>query len=255
MLNKKIWKEYRKTKSPELQEKLVLEYLTLVQKVVLKMASFLPPHISRDDLYGYGILGLLEAVERYDVDLGIPFPAYAQKRIKGAIIDALRKEDWVPTSLRKKAKIVEEAYFTLESELGRSATDEEIAGYLHISLPELGEWLKEIQFISIISLEEPLTEGETSSYAEQLTDKNSPNPETVSEEKEIKEILARAVGELPEKERTVISLFYYNYLSNKEIAQVMNLSDSRISQLHTKAIFRLRGKLSRQKKDFSGWFK
>ncbi|MFY9377660.1 MAG: FliA/WhiG family RNA polymerase sigma factor [Peptococcia bacterium] len=249
MENKEMWRKYSNSKSQELKEQLVIEYLPLVKRVANKVATYIPSHVSRDDLNSNGIIGLLEAVERYDVELGIPFPAYASKRIKGSIIDAMRREDWIPLSLRKKAKILEEAYANLENELGRSARDEEIAAYLQISLEELDIWLKEIQFISIISLEEPLFEGDNVSHGEYIVDQNSPNPEKIFEINELKTILAQAVNDLPEKEKTVVSLFYYNDLTNKEIAEVMDLSDSRISQLHTKAIFRLRGKLSRQKRN------
>jgi len=249
MPRNEIWKNYASSKSPELKEQIVLEHIYLVQRIANKVAAYLPPHISRDDLNSNGIFGLLEAVERYNPDWGVPFPAFASKRIRGAIIDALRREDWIPAALRKKAKLVEDAYYSLESTLGRNASDEEIANYLDITPGELQEWLKNIQFISIISLDEPLNDGEEGVFRDQVTDPSSPNPAVISEANDLKKILAKAVSELPEKERTVISLFYYNDLSNKEIAQVMELSDSRISQLHTKAIFRLRGKLSRQKKN------
>lgn len=249
MENRDIWQRYMNSKSPELKEQLVLQYLPLVKKVAYKLAGYLPAHISRDDLNSNGIFGLIEAVERYNVELGIPFSVYASKRIKGAIIDAMRKEDWIPLSLRKKAKLVEEAYCTLENKLYRSATDEEVAEYLQISLEELNIWLKEIRFISIISIDQSLIEGEITLYGEYLGDKYSPDPEIISENNELKTILAKAVNELPHKEKSVVSLYYYNDLSNKEIAQIMDLSDSRISQLHTKAIFRLRGKLSRQKRN------
>lgn len=235
--------------SPEAKEQLILEHIILVRRIANKLAAYLPQHISRDDLTSNGIFGLLEAVNRYDAQLGVPFPAYAAKRIKGAIIDAMRREDWVPADLRRKAKLVEKAYSDLENSLERSATDEEVALYLKISLDELQEWLKDIQFISIISLDEPLTRRDEGFYREQITDPDSPDPVKVCEAKELKEILAKAVSQLPDKEKTVISLYYYNELSNKEIAQVMDLSDSRVSQLHTKAIFRLRGKLSRQKRN------
>ena len=249
MQNNENWKIYMSSNSPEIKEQLVLQHINLVQKIANKVATYLPSHISRDDLNSNGIFGLLEAADRYNVELGIPFPAYAAKRIRGAIIDAMRREDWVPTALRRKAKLIEEAYSILENELGRNASDEEVAEHLKITLTDLDQWLKNIQFISIISLDEPLIEGDDGVYAEQITDLSSPNPVVISENNELKKILAKAVSSLPEKEKTVVSLFYYNDLSNKEIAQVMNLSESRISQLHTKAIFRLRGKLSRQKRN------
>lgn len=249
MENKELWRKYRNCNSQELKEQIVIEYLPMVKKVANKVAAYLPPHISRDDLNSNGVFGLLEAVERYNAELGIPFSAYAGKRIKGSIIDAMRREDWIPLTLRNKAKQIEEAYYNLENQQRRSAEDEEVAEYLQITLEELNIWLKEIQFISIISLDEPLFEGDNVSHGEYIIDRNSPNPEIISEINELKILLAKAVNDLPEKEKMVVSLFYYNDLANKEIAKVMELSDSRISQLHTKAIFRLRGKLSRQKRN------
>lgn len=245
-----LWKEYFLSKNPVVKEKLIIENIYLVKKLADKVGYYLPQHISREDLCSNGIFGLLEALERYNPQLGIPFNIYASKRIKGAIIDALRREDWVPTAIRKKARLLEQAYQKVEDQLERNATDEEVAAYLNISLDELYQWLKNIQFISIISLDEPLSEGEENLIRDNVPDLSSPDPVRRAEESEAKKILAKAVGELPEKEKLVISLFYYQDMTNKEIAHIMELSDSRISQLHTKAIFRLRGKLARLKKSF-----
>lgn len=243
-----LWKIYINEKSPEIKEKLVLNYISLVNKMANKVASYLPMHILKEDLYSYGVFGLLEAIERYNPELGITFEGFCRKRIKGAIIDGIRKEDWVPVGIRKKAKLIEQAYLKLETRLNRNATDEEVAIELNISLNELYQWLHSIQFISILSLDEPITNTEDVLLKDSIADEQSPNPTYILEEAEIKIILSKAVEELPEKEKTVISLYYYHDLTNRQIAQVMNLSDSRVSQLHTKAIFRLRGKLARQKK-------
>lgn len=244
-----LWKEYFVSKNPAIKEQLVIENISLVRKMADKVGSYLPRHVPREDLYSNGIFGLLEAVERYNPQLGIPFNLYAGKRIKGSIIDALRREDWVPEGLRKKARLLEQAYQKVEAELNRNAADAEVAAFLNITPEELYQWLKNIQFISIISLDEPLAESEDSKMVHNIPDFTSPNPVQQAEENEVKKILARAVGELPEKEKLVVSLFYYQDMTNKEIAQIMELSDSRISQLHTKAIFRLRGKLARLKKN------
>lgn len=243
-----LWKEYLNKKDPEIKEKLIIHYISLVKKIAKKMAYALPAHLDGDDLYSYGIFGLLEAIDRYNPNFGIPFAGFAVKRIKGAIIDEMRKEDWIPVSVRKKAKLIEKAYQKIEMQLGRNATDEEIASELRISPAELSQWLIMVQYITLISLDESFSEEETISLKDYLPNMESPNPLFITEKKELKMMLIKTIKELPEKEKLVISLYYFHDLANKEIAQVMKLSESRISQLHAKAIFRLRGKLSRFKK-------
>ena len=196
----------------------------------------------------YGIFGLLEAIDRYNPDFGIPFASFAVKRIKGSIIDGIRKEDRLPATLRKKARQVERAYEKVESQLCRSATDQEIAAELGISLEEFAKWLKALQYITILSLDEPLSEDQEISLKDNLSNPESPDPMQITIENEIKGILANFIESLPEKEKYVISLYYYHDLSNKEIAKILEVTPSRISQLHTKAIFRLRGKLSQNNK-------
>lgn len=248
-----LWKAYITDKSPEIKDQLVHHYIPLVERVAAKASCSLPEHLSKDDLVGYGVFGLLEAVDRYNPEQGVPFQYFAVKRIKGAMIDGIRKEDWVPVTVRKKAKLLEQAYQKIEKSHGSTAGDEEVAAELNITVNELMQWLKDIQYITILSLDEPLDADGVLMLKDSVTDAVSPDPVKTMEKNEIKKYLAKAVGELPEKERTVISLFYYNDLSNKEIARVLELSDSRISQLHTKAIFRLRGKLSRLKKGRESW--
>lgn len=235
-------------KSPTMKEKLVLENIGLVQRIANKIAGSMPSHITADDIYSYGIFGLLEAVERYNPEYGIPFNNFASIRIKGAIIDGIRKDDWVPNTVRKKAKMIEEAYLNLESTSSGLVTDERVAKYLGISLEELRQWYASIQYITLISLDEPISEGENYTLLDNVHNQTSSNPEKTSEQNELKDMLVKAVGDLPDKERLVVTLYYYEDLSNKEIAKIMNLSDSRISQLHTKAILRMRGKLARLKK-------
>lgn len=243
-----LWQEYYLKRDLAIKDELIIHYISLVQKIAKKMAYSLPTHMDKEDLYSHGIFGLLEAIDRYNPNLGIPFTGFAVKRIKGAMIDGIRKEDWLPVSVRKKAKLIEQAYQRLEMQLGRNATDEEIAMELKISLEELSQWLKTVQIITILSLDETLSEEEDFYLKDNLPNPESPNPVDITEEKEIKAILGKTLAELPEKEKLVISLFYFHDLSNKEIASVLELSESRISQLHTKAIFRMRGKLARIKK-------
>lgn len=243
----KLWKDFIERRELETKEELILHYVSLVKKIACKISYQLPSHFSKEDLFSYGVFGLIEAVERYDPSYGIPFQNYAAKRIKGSIVDGIRKEDWVPVTTRKKAKLIEQAYLNLENS-ENNTSDEAVAAELKISVEEFRSWLNNIQYITIISLDEPISEDENSPVKDIIKDQCAPSPAASAEEKEIKKLLAKAIGDLPEKERTVVSLYYYNDLSNKEIARVMELSDSRISQLHTKAIFRLRGKLARLKK-------
>ncbi|MDD2211452.1 MAG: FliA/WhiG family RNA polymerase sigma factor [Clostridia bacterium] len=244
-----LWKEYLLNKAPAVKEDLIVHYIPLVQKIVKKMVCVLPAYMQQDDLFSYGILGLLEAIDRYNPNLGIPFAGFAVKRIKGAIIDGIRREDWFPVTVRKRAGQVEQAYQKIELQVGRNATDEEIASELGISLEELSKWLKTLQYITILSLDESFSEEQEVCLMDSLFNSESPNPLQITVEKEIKAILAKAIAGLPEKEKVVISLYYFHDLSNKEISQILELSPSRISQLHTKAIFRLRGKLSLYKKN------
>lgn len=244
MDSRNLWKEFSLKKDPAVKEKLIIYYIYLVQKIAKKTANSLPTYIDQDDLFSYGIFGLLEAIDRYNPDFGIPFASFAVKRIKGSIIDGIRKEDRIPVSLRKRAKQVELAYQKVEMQLGRNATDEEIASELGIDLQELLNWLKTMQYITILSLDESLSEEQDLTLKESIDNPESPNPLQITIENEIKDTLTKAVQGLPEKEKYVISLYYFHDLSNKEIAKVLEVSPSRVSQLHTKAIFRLRGKLS-----------
>jgi len=243
-----LWKEFFLKKDPAVKEKLIVHYISLVQKIAKKAACSLPSYIDQDDLSSYGIFGLLEAIDRYNPDFGIPFTSFAVKRIKGSIIDGLRKEDRLPATLRKRARQIEIAYQKVETQLCRNATDEEIATELGISQEDLAKWLKSLQYITILSLDEPLSEDQDTSLKDNIYNPESPNPMQIMIENEIKGILTNAVESLPKKEKNVISLYYFHDLSNKEIAKVLEVSPSRISQLHTKAIFRLRGKLSQNRK-------
>ncbi len=244
-----LWGKYVEDRNPEIKEKLIIYYVVLVKRIANKISYYLPEHFSKEDLNSYGIFGLIDAIERFNPALGIKFVSFASKRIRGAMIDGIRKEDWVPVNVRKKAREIEQAYQKLEMLKEGNISDEEIAKELNISLPELSRWFKSIQYVNILSLHEPLDEEGASVLADNVQDRISPNPEDLIEKKEIIAILTKAINELPEKEKNVVSLYYYNDRSNKEIAEILELSDSRISQLHTKAILRLRGKLSRIKKE------
>ncbi|MDR1204380.1 MAG: FliA/WhiG family RNA polymerase sigma factor [Peptococcaceae bacterium] len=240
-----LWEKFLKEGDIPSKEALILEYIPLVQKLSNQMAGHFPAHIAKDDLYGYGIFGLLESIDRYNPSLGVPFSFFAGKRIKGAMIDGLRKEDWIPTALRKRAKQIENAFRDVEMASGGAAEDSQVAEALDMSEDELQSWLSKMQFLHLLSLDEPLPGDEELYVKDNLKDPKSPDPIDKIQDDEIKSLLADAIENLPEKERLIVSLFYYEDLSNKEIAQVMELSESRISQLHSKAVFRLRNKLNR----------
>lgn len=235
----RLWLDYQKYKKKEVREILVEQYLTLVKMVAGRIAISLPQYVDKDDLVSNGFFGLLDAIEKFDPTRGIKFETYAVARIRGAILDAIRAQDWVPTSLRQKAKQYEQTLAFLENKLGRSATDEEIAQALGITLNDLYTLLNQLNASTIVPLEEFVKSETPSSH--QI------NPSEQIETEDVKNSLAKSIDKLPEKERLVVSLYYYEGLTLKEISLILKLSEARISQLHTKAIFRLRGALSRIK--------
>ena len=237
-----LWKNYKAGKSTELRNKLAEYYLPLVKIVGGRLAVSLPPHLDRDDLLSSGFFGLLDAIDRFDITRNIKFETYAGVRIRGAMIDYLRSKDWIPVTMRQKIRKYEQTVYKLETELGRSATDKEVAEALEISLDELQILVSQCNAATVIPLEEYLKTD-----APEAVDAN---PADTAEFFEIKDTLARAIDKLPEKERTVVSLYYYEELTLKEISLILHLSEARISQLHTKAIFRMRNYLTRIKETF-----
>ncbi len=233
-----LWSEYLTNRSQNTRSKLIETYLPLVKLVAHRMAIGLPQHVDTDDFISEGFLGLLQALERFDPSREIKFETYAISRIRGAIIDALRAKDWVPTSVRQKAKLYEQAVSELEHQFGRAATDNEIAQKLSISLKQLSDWISQLNSTTLISLDD---------FASEYIDSENSTPLQIVEEYDLKNTIAEAIERLPEKERIVVSLYYYEGLTLKEISYILKLSEPRISQLHTKAIFRLRGSLSRIK--------
>ncbi len=236
-----LWLKYKETKSVELRNEIAENYLQLVKIICGRLAVSLPPHLDRDDLLSSGFFGLLDAIDRFDVTRNIKFETYAGVRIRGAILDYLRSKDWIPVTMRQKIRKYEQTVSKLETELGRSATDKELAAALGISVEELQTLIGQCNSATIIPLEEYLK----TDVAEAV----DTNPANSTEFFELKETLAKAIERLPQKERTVISLYYYEELTLKEIALILNLSEARISQLHTKAIFRMRGYLAQSKED------
>jgi len=246
-----LWKEYKKTKSLNIREHFVTKYAPLVKYVAGKIAIGMPQNVDYDDLVGYGVFGLLDAIDKFDPDRDIKFKTYAVTRIRGAIYDELRSIDWVPRSVRQKAKELERTIGSLENRLGRAATDEEIANELGINLKEFHSLILKLSGASILSLSDIWYVGEESDKVAVMETVESPrslNPDTIVEREEIKNIIVNAIRELPDKEKKVLILYYYEDLTLKEIGEVLQVTESRISQLHTKAIMRLKAKLMNIKK-------
>ncbi len=238
-----IWLEYRRTNDKVLRDKLIVMYSPLVKYVAGRLGSGLPAHVDEGDLVSYGLLGLIGAIERFDLDRDIKFETYAIARIRGAIIDELRALDWVPRSVRSRAREIERAIAGLEAKLGRAPTDEEISAKVGISVEELEDSLTDIARSSIAALDELWStsgEGDQVSLLDTLEDPESIRPAEALDETELREILGDAIARLPEREKLVITLYYYEELTLREIGEVLGVTESRISQLHTKAILRLK---------------
>ena len=234
-------------------EEYIEKYLPLVKRLAGRLSIYLPSHIKEEDLLSYGLMGLLDALKKYEPARGVKFETYASLRIRGSMIDGLRAMDWVPQSVRQKIKNVRQAYMELESRSGQSPSQQEVAEYLQISLHELNTILLQGQYVTMLSLEDLVhkgTDGDAhNSPLDMIIDFNAQEQFNKIEKEEQKKLITQAVDRLSEKEKTVVALYYREELTLKEIAQIMNLSESRISQIHSKAILRLRGYLSRQKKN------
>ena len=234
-----VWNQYVKTHNAQLKDKLTEHYVHLVKLVAGRLGIYLNQYIDLDDLVGYGVLGLIDAIDKFDPDKNVKFETYASLRIRGAILDAIRKLDWIPRTLRKKQKDIDKIYIELEGKLGRTPVDQEMADALHISLEDYSTLLKEVNVSTLISIDENVYQFEA------VKDQNAQIPERCVEEKEIKDTLARLIDDLPEREKKVIFLYYYEELTLKEISRVLEVSESRVSQLHTKAVSRLRDNMSK----------
>jgi RNA polymerase sigma factor for flagellar operon FliA len=242
-----LWLEYRRTRDKALRDRLIVTYAPLVKYVAGRLGSGLPTHVDQGDLVSYGLLGLIGAIERYDPERDIKFETYAMARIKGAIIDELRSLDWVPRSVRARAREIERAITELEARLGRAPTDEEIAAKIGISNEELEESLTDISRSSIAALDELWSvsgEGDQISLLDTIEDPSGARPAEALDETETKELLADAISRLPEREKLVVTLYYYEELTLREIGEVLGVTESRVSQLHTKAVLRLKSRLS-----------
>jgi RNA polymerase sigma factor FliA len=243
----KLWHQYKKnTNNGQLREKLILHYLHLVRYVVSRLPISLPISIATEDLISYGTMGLMEAVERFDPDRGLKFETYAVTRIRGAIIDQLRFQDWIPRGVRKRSKNLSEAMRRLEEELGRTPTDDELAEELGVSKSKVQTMLAESNNY-VLSLDDKYggeASDNTLSLMDMVEDKNSPDPQGEYEANELRRRLAAAIASLPEREKLLVALYYHENMTLKEIGDVISVSESRVCQLHAQAILRLRSKLS-----------
>lgn len=246
-----VWAKYKDNSDIAARDELIVYYAHLAKYVANRLAINLSSLVEVEELISYGIEGLIDAIEKFDLSRNIKFETYAITRVRGSMIDGLRSMDWVPVSVRQKSKELEKAYMSLEARLGRAASDMEVAEELGITLDAFASLLKEVAATTILSLDDflPGEDGDDRKkrIVDLLEDHNAGDAQEIVELSEVKELLAQSISRLPEKEKTVVYLYYYEGLTLKEIGTVLNLSESRISQLHTKAILRLRGSLSKKK--------
>ncbi len=238
----KLWDSYTKSKSPEIREKLILEYAPLVKLVAGRLSMYLGYNVEYDDLVSYGIFGLIDAIDKFDNMKAVKFETYASLRIRGAILDQIRKMDWIPRTIRQKQKKIDAAMKDIEAVTGRAATDEEIAKSLGISDDDYLAWQSQMKITGVVSLNEFMESG-SEVPTEQANQHRFESPEEVIEKDELKKVLQQALELLTEKEKKVILLYYYEDLTLKEISNVLEVSESRISQLHTRALQKMKAKM------------
>ena len=238
----KLWDAYRQKKTQEIREQLIIEYAQLVKLVAGRLSMYLGHNVEYDDLVSYGIFGLIDAIDKFDVEKNVKFETYASLRIRGAILDQIRKMDWIPRSVRQRQRKIDEAMKQIEMRTGKTASDEELAKQLGLTDEELCSWQTQLKGTNVVSLKEFEETG-----PEPMIDSAHPvrfsQPEEVVEEEELKEKLAESLELLTEKERRVIELYYYEDMTLKEISKILEVSESRISQLHTKALNKMRKKM------------
>ncbi|HUR18100.1 MAG TPA: RNA polymerase sigma factor WhiG [Acidimicrobiales bacterium] len=242
-----LWREYKDTASRDARDRLIVHYSPLVKYVAGRVSVGLPQNIEQADLVSYGIFGLIDAIDKFDISRNIKFETYAIARIKGAIIDELRSIDWVPRSVRAKARSVEKAYAALESTLLRTPTDAEVAAEMRITERELQNIFNQISFVGLIALDEMLSvngeRGESTTLGDTIADKGE-GPVGAFEVEEMKQILAGAINRLGDREKVVLTLYYYEGLTLSEIGEILGVTESRVCQIHTKAVLQLRSKMT-----------
>ncbi len=240
----KLWETYRKSPTPEMREQIILEYAPLVKVVAGRLSMYLGYNVEYEDLVSYGIFGLIDAIDKFDIQKDVKFETYASLRIRGAILDQIRKMDWIPRTVRQKQKKIDEAIRNIEMRTGKNATDEQVAGELGLEQEELTEWQSRLKITNVISLNEFLEQGQEP-VMDARGNSHFSQPEDVVSESELKQVLEEALEVLTEKEKKVILLYYYEDLTLKEISKVLEVSESRVSQLHTKALLKMRAKMGK----------
>ncbi len=232
---------------PDVKEQMILEHEPLIRYIVNRLAVRLPNHIDLDDLYSTGVIGLMDAIDKFDPGKGCKFKTYAEFRVKGAVLDQLRSLDWVPRSVRQKGRKLEQAYTDVEQRLGRAASEDEVADSLGLELDKFHTMINQVRGISLVNLEEirgTNSDGDkTGTFADVVEDVQSENPFASLKTTEMKHVVSDTIEGLPEKERLVVSLYYYEDLNMKEIGNILGITESRVCQIHTKATARLAGKL------------
>lgn len=234
----KLWEMYQIKQTPELREQIILEYAPLVKVVAGRLSMYLGYNVEYDDLVSYGIFGLIDAIDKFDMDKEVKFETYASLRIRGAILDQIRKMDWIPRTVRQKQKKIDEAIKKVEMQTGKTSLDEEVARELGVTGDELTEWQSQLKVTNIVSLNEFIEQG-TEPVMDARHNSHFIQPEEQVQETELREKLQEAMEQLTEKEKKVILLYYYEDLTLKEISRVLEVSESRISQLHTKALSKM----------------
>lgn len=238
----KLWEAYSKNKTAELREKLIIEYSPLVKVVAGRLSMYLGYNVEYEDLVGYGVFGLIDAIDKYDYCKNVKFETYASLRIRGAILDQIRKMDWIPRSVRQKQKKIDAAMSKIENETGHVATDEQIAAELEISVDELDNWNGQAKVTNVISLDEFVEQG-SEIRMDASHNSHFEQPENQVMKEELTKMISAALDELTEKEKSVVVFYYYEELTLKEISRVLEVSESRVSQLHTRAIQKMKSKM------------
>ena len=244
ILKEELWKEYQKSKSPGIREQLIIEYSSLVNVVAGRMSMHLGHLVEYDDLVGYGIFGLIDAIDKFELTKGVKFETYASLRIRGAILDQIRKMDWIPRTIRQRQKKIDAVIKEVEQTTGRSATDEDIAMGLGISAEEYLDWQSQMKITGLVSLNEYMDQGsDVSQDYSRHTTARFDGPEESVEKEELTKVLGEALELLTEKEKKVVTLYYYEDLTLKEISNILEVSESRVSQLHTRALQKMKTKM------------
>lgn len=238
----KLWEDYQKKPTPELREKLIVEYAQLVKLVAGRLSMYLGHNVEFDDLVSYGIFGLIDAIDKFDMDKNVKFETYASLRIRGSILDQIRKMDWIPRTVRQRQRKIDDAMKAVEMRTGKAATDEELARELGLTGDELLNWQSQLKVTNVVSLNE-FEENGPEPVMDARGNSHFAQPEDVVAEEELKITLTEALDLLTEKERRVIELYYYEDLTLKEISRILEVSESRVSQLHTKALLKMRKRM------------